>query len=171
MPQIGSDIYTPVPGGSFTSWVQNQIHRSRQTDTPFYILVLQLANLEYLEKRQSPAVSYQLLRELQAKFRRLLHPSQFVGIIKGGIGFGFVGSDSGKVDYIARKLALLSQQTIREGHYNDITSRWTDILYNFIHPKSLSPITTKIGWAIYPRDGAGPADLMKRGFYHALRET
>jgi hypothetical protein len=63
-------------------------------------------------------------------------------------------------------LVSLTQNVIRTGHYNDLTSRWTDILQQFLWPNNPGLLFTRVGWAIYPRDGAGAMDIINRAKAH-----
>ena len=117
------------------------------------------------EKRPSHVVNG-FLRELFGSIRLAVHPSQHVSVYQDGLGMVFDAVDPGKVDTIAQRLIALSQNVIRQGRYNDITSRWTDILQEFLWPKEQGLLSARVGWAIYPRDGATAQDLIKRATAH-----
>ena len=108
-----------------------------------------------------------LLREYYQAVRRAVHPSQYVGYFHEGLALVFEGVDVGYVDSISRRLVALTQGIIRTGRYNDLTSRWTDILYQFL---SSNPgiLYSRVGWAIYPRDGESATELLSRARRHSM---
>jgi hypothetical protein len=120
---------------------------------------------EFRKKRPTHVVNG-FLRELHSAIRMAVHPSQYVGIYNDGLGMVFDAVDPGKVDTVARRLVSLTQNVIRTGHYNDLTSRWTDILQQFLWPNNPSLLFARVGWAVYPRDGGSPQELITRAHRH-----
>jgi hypothetical protein len=134
---------------------------------PFFIVALQIENIAAFKKMRPTHVVNGLFREIYQGVRQALHPSQYVGMFENGLALVFDGVDVGHADEICQKLVTLTQQVIRAGHYNDFTSRWTDILYQFLSPSSPGVLFTRVGWAIYPRDGATPLEIINRALHHS----
>ena len=87
-------------------------------------------------KNQRPTlVVNALLRELLSAARKSIHPTQYVGVVADGLGFVFEGVEVGQADVLERKLVMITQNIIRTGKYNDLSSRWTDIIYQFADPR------------------------------------
>jgi GGDEF domain-containing protein len=157
---------TQAPGNDFMGRVQAAMKKSAETNRPFFILLLKVENLEEFRKKRPDHVVNGFLREMFSSIRMAVHPSQYVGYLPEGVGLIFDAVDPGKVDTIARRLVSLTQNVIRTGHYNDLTSRWTDILQQFLWPNNPGLLFTRVGWAIYPRDGAAATDLLNRARAH-----
>jgi hypothetical protein len=154
-----------VTSGEFVNRIQNSIQKSKESGRPFAILLIQIPQLNQM-KIQRPVVARALEKELYQTIRNAVHPHQFVGIYQHGLGLVFDMMDVGNIDVLGKKLLLLSQYVVRNGKYNDISGRWTDIVYKFLFPQSPDLIQSKIGWAIAPRDGGTPRDLIKRAYHH-----
>lgn len=142
------------------------IQRSKDLSRPFVYVAIQIANLTPFRNRSSQVVVNNLFRELYVGIRQAVHPSQFVGPTQDGLGIVFEGADVGQVDMMSRRLLALTQHIIRSGHYNDLSSRWSDIIRQFLLPGNPGLIFPKIGWAIYPRDGMAAKNLMSRAMQH-----
>jgi GGDEF domain-containing protein len=161
------DSVSQLPASNeFAGQINLAIEKSQKSGRPFFILIFQIENIEIFKKRRSPTVLYNLFREIGQAVRKVVHPSQFVGRFQEGLGLVFDAVELGEMDMIARKLGVLIQNVIRTGHYNDISGRWTDIIYQFLHPNNPGMIFPKVGWAVYPRDGQTAQDLVKRGLCH-----
>ncbi len=155
----------------FGSHMLTAIDHSKASDRPFFILVLQIENSQSFKKRNSPSVVDAFFKELYHLVRSAVHQSQFVGPFKNGLGLVFDAVDVGHVDSIAKKLAGLVQNVIRAGKYNDLTGRWSDLIYQFLHPNTPGMIFPQVGWAIYPRDGVDPKALLTRALYHIVEQA
>jgi GGDEF domain-containing protein len=161
------DSVSQLPAtNEFAGQIQVAIEKSRASGRPFFILIYQFENIEIFKKRRTPTVLYNLFREVGQAVRRVVHPSQFVGRYNDGLGLVFDAVELGEMDTIAHKLGVLIQNVIRVGKYNDLSGRWTDIIYQFLHPNNPGMIYPKVGWAVYPRDGQTAQDIMKRAFCH-----
>ncbi|MCG3203865.1 MAG: hypothetical protein KCHDKBKB_00542 [Elusimicrobia bacterium] len=155
-----------ISGQEFIGRIQMAMQKSAEFKKPFFIVMIKIENMgEFRSKRPSHVVN-SFLRELFNTARRAVHPSQYVGVYQDGLGFLFDAVDHSKVDTIAQRLVSLTQNVIRQGHYNDLTSRWTDILQQFLWPQNPSLLFARVGWAIYPRDGEGVNDLLNRARAH-----
>jgi GGDEF domain-containing protein len=161
---VSTNIH-PAPN-AFVAAIQNAQRKSAEADQSFFIVLLQLENFKEFRNKRAPHVANALLRELNHAFRQAVHPSQFVGIYEDGLGLIFSGVDGGKVDSISQRLTNLAQNIIRKGHYNDLSSRWTDVLTQFLFPANPLLLMARAGWAVYPRDGATPTSLITRARNH-----
>lgn len=142
--------------------------RSQESGRPFMFVTIQIAHMPGFRKRCSQVVVYNFFRELYNGVRQAVHPSQFVGMYQDGLGLVFESADVGQVDNMCRKLLALAQHIIRSGRYNDLSSRWSDIIRQFLMPGNDVLIYPKIGWAIYPRDGASSKELTARALQHIV---
>jgi hypothetical protein len=111
-------------------------------------------------------VVYNLHREIGIALRKVVHSSQFVGRFQDGFGLVFDAVDLGEMDTIARKLGVLIQNVIKTGKYNDLSGRWSEIVYQFLNPSAPIMIFPRVGWAVYPRDGKTAQDVVKRALCH-----
>jgi GGDEF domain-containing protein len=161
-----NDTKSPI-GADLLDRVQFNIQKATELNKTFFIVLLQLENLADLRKRKPPQVINGLLRELFQAVRSAVHPSQFVGYYRNGLAVVFDRVDAGQIDSISSRLLNLSQHVVKSGKYNDLTSRWTDIIYEFLCPQKTTMLITRVGWSIFPRDGASPMDLLKRAQNHA----
>ncbi len=143
------------------------MRKSQETGRPFATVVLQIENIEIFKKRRSPDVVTGLFHQIFHAVRMAVHSSQFVGLFHNGLGLVFDGIDVGQVDTLSAKVAGVAQRVIREGKYNDLTSRWSDIIMQFLAPHNPGILFSKVGWGIYPRDGATPMQLVNRALNHA----
>lgn len=150
----------------FSERVQLAMKRSQETGRPFLVILLQLANMAAFRAQRPNHVVVALLRELLASARKAVHPNQYVGIMNDGLGLVFEGIDSGQADVLGRKLVMLATHVIKTGRYNDLSSRWSEIIYQFLWPNKPGIIYPCVGWAVYPRDGVTGHDLVKRAFHH-----
>ncbi|OVE76125.1 hypothetical protein BVX98_06505 [bacterium F11] len=153
-------------GTDFADRIDSAIHRSRETGRPFFVILLQIENIEAFSKRKPRYVVLNLYKELFQILRKAVHQSQFVGTFQDGFGFVFDAVDVGQVDFIGKKITALATQVIRGGHYNDLSSRWSEIIAQFLTPGKPSVIYPRIGWAIYPRDGENATQVVKRALCH-----
>jgi hypothetical protein len=153
--------------GDLAGRIQAAITKTKETDRGFFVVVLQIENFEQFRKRRPAETVTGLMRELYHAVRAAVHPSQYVSVFQNGLAVVFDGVDIGHVDTISRRLMTLTQNVIRAGRYNDLTSHWSDILYQFL---SSNPgiLYSRVGWSIYPRDGESPADLLRRARNHAV---
>ncbi|MFN0118703.1 MAG: hypothetical protein ACKVQC_10505 [Elusimicrobiota bacterium] len=158
---------TAANASEFVSKIQTAMRKSDSTNKGFFVILLQLQNIDQFKKKRPSHVLNSLYRELFYSIRQAVHPSQFVGIFENGLGLVFDNIDVGQVDTIARRLVVLTQQVIRNGKYNDLASRWTDIVYDFLFPNKPMLLMPKVGWSIYPRDGATPLELISRAYHHS----
>lgn len=155
-----------VSGHEFLDRMKMAMAKTAESNRPFFIVMIKIDNIaEFREKRPTHVVNG-FFRELFASARSAVHPSQYVGVFQDGLGLIFDAVDPGKVDTIAQRLIAITQNVIRQGHYNDMTSRWTDILQQFLWPNNPSLLTGRVGWAIYPRDGNSVQDLLNRAKAH-----
>lgn len=158
---------TQLPTGTeFAARITRAIDASDKTGRPFFVMIFQIANLESFRKRRSDTVVYNLQREIGMAMRKVIHSSQFVGRFQEGFGLVFDAVDLGEMDSIARKLGILIQNVIKAGHYNDLSGRWTEIVYQFLNPSAPIMIFPRVGWAVYPRDGRNAQDVVKRALCH-----
>jgi hypothetical protein len=157
--------------GEFGSQVELALRKSAALNRPFFTVLIQIEGLDVYRQRRSSEEVNLLLRDLYAAVRRAVHPSQYVGVFRNGLGLVFDAADPGQVDLISRRLMALCQQTIRNGRYNDLTSRWSDILYQFLSPGGNAVLVSKVGWAIYPRDGMTASDVIKRAWAHLVETS
>jgi GGDEF domain-containing protein len=151
---------------AFVTAIQDAQRKAAEADQSFFIVLLQIENFGEFKAKRPAHVAQALLRELNHAFRQAVHPSQFVGVHEDGLGLIFTGVDGGKVDSIAQRLGNLAQNIIRKGHYNDLSSRWTDVLTQFLFPSNPQLLMARAGWAVYPRDGATPGNLINRARNH-----
>jgi len=147
-----------------TSHLQGLLYT--QPNSPFLMLVIQIANLENFQKRRPAHIVQGLFAEVGAALKAAIHPSQYVGRHQSGFAITLQSSDVGVVDVISKKLAALVTYTIRRGKYNDFRSHWTDIIYEFLHPNSPGILFPRVGWSVYPRDGNTPMALINRALFH-----
>jgi GGDEF domain-containing protein len=162
--QVG--VSNQVTASEFAARIQSSINKSGQTGRPFLVLLIQIANMQAFRNQRPTLVVNALLREILTAVRKALHPSQYVGVFQDGLGFVFEGMDVGQADVLARKLTMLTQHVIKTGKYNDMSSRWTDIIYQFLWPNKPGIIFPCAGWSVYPRDGMTPRDMVKRAMAH-----
>jgi GGDEF domain-containing protein len=161
--QISASQTTP---SAFVSAIQDAQKKAVELDRQFFIVLIQIENFADFRNKRAPHVANAFLRELLSTVRAAVHPSQYVGVYEHGLGLIFSGVDAGKVDSIAQRLGNLAQNVIRKGHYNDLSSRWTDVLTQFLFPSNAQLLMARAGWAIYPRDGATPGNLITRAKNH-----
>src|SRR5262249_45282267 len=138
------------------------------SETPCLLFLVQIDHLAELRKRRPEHVINGLFRELFMVVRQAVHPSQFVGYHADGVGVVLEATDPGNCDRIANRLVSLARHVIREGKYNDLTSRWTDILFQFLSPGGGAVLTPSVGWAVFPRDGNSPTTLINRATRHIV---
>lgn len=161
------DFIKDLPrGNDFSQRIDYAIQKSRVIERPFFVMLIQLENMESFTKKHPRYVTLNLYKEIFQTFRKVVHPTQFVGSFQNGFGFVFDRVDVGSVDTIAKQSLALCAKVIREGRYNDMTGRWTEIIAQFLLPQKPIVIHPRAGWAIYPRDGANPTLLVKRALYH-----
>lgn len=151
--------------------IETAIGNSQRTNKPFAVITIQVANLDPYKKKGQQAAIHQLLRELHAGIRKAVHASQFIGFAHDGIVVVLDGIDTGTVDTLSRRLVALSQHILRQGRFQDLTARWTDIIHQFLFPNNPLPLVPIAGWALFPRDGGTPADLVKRSIRHAYEQA
>lgn len=149
-----------------TERIEWTIKRCRESERPFFILILQLENFEAFSRRYPRYVCLNLLRDLFQAFRRAVPTNLFIGHYKNGFGFIFDLLEGGMVDRLARALSSLATKVARDGHYNQMASRWTEIIRQFLFPQAPLFLIPRIGWAIFPRDGQDSDHLLKRALYH-----
>ena len=171
-----TDVVKPVKAGTplaseFGSQVDLALRKAAPLNRPFFVVLLQIEGLDQYRARRSSDEVNQFLRDLYGAVRKAVHPSQYVGVIRNGLGLVFDAADPGQVDLISKRLMALCQQTIRVGRYNDLTSRWSDILMQFLSPSANSVLVAKVGWAIYPRDGMNASDIVKRAWAHLIETS
>jgi GGDEF domain-containing protein len=142
------------------------IKKASESNRSIFILMLKIENMTEFRKKRPPQVVDHFLRELYNAVRMAVHPSQYVGYHPDGLGLVFDAVDPGKADTIAKRLISLTQHVIRTGRYNDLTSRWTDILQQFLWPNNPGLLFPRIGWAIYPRDAESASALLSRARAH-----
>lgn len=152
--------------GEFVGNIQIAMRKSTESNRPFFIVLIKIENMAEFKKSRPAHVVNGFLREMHNAVRMAVHPSQYVGAFQDGLGLLFDAVDPGKVDTIARRLVSLVQNVIRQGHYNDMTSRWTDILQQFLWPNNPSLLFARVGWAIYPRDGSSAQEILNRAKAH-----
>jgi hypothetical protein len=150
----------------FARRVQDAITRSDSSGKPFSVVLLQLANMAAFRSQRPSHVCNGLLRELQSGMRKAVHPNQYVGILHDGLGLVFENVELGQVDVLGRRLVMVAQSIIKSGQYNDLSSRWSDIIYQFLWPNKPGIVFPCIGWSMYPRDGASGQELVKRALNH-----
>jgi len=155
-------------GTDFANRIDWTIRKYQQMNKPFFVILLQIQNLESYAQRHPRYVTLNLFKELYQKLRKSVHSSQFIGTFQNGFGLVIEGVDAGQVDNISRWLVSLAMKVIREGQYNDLTTRWTEIIRQFLFPTHTPLIMPKVGWAIYPRDGNAATQLVKRALCHVL---
>jgi GGDEF domain-containing protein len=156
-----------LPNGTdFAVKIRQAIEKSRSNGKPFFVMIFQIANLEPFLKRRSQTVVYNLLREIGMTLRRVVHSSQFVGRFQDGFGLVFDAVETGEMDIIAKKLGYHIQNVISSGHYNDLSGKWTEIVFQFLHPSVPLMIYPMVGWAVHPRDGENAEELVKRALCH-----
>ena len=155
-----------APSSAFAVAIHQAQRKALETDQPFFIVLVQLQNFAEFRSKRPDHVANSLLRELNHGIRQAVHPSQFVSVYENGMGLIFTGVDSGKVDSIAQRLTNLAQNIIRKGHYNDLSSRWSDVLSPCLFPSNPSLLVARAGWAVFPRDGATPGNLINRAKNH-----
>lgn len=161
------DLIKDLPrGNDFPDRIQWTIRKSQQSGRPFFVIILQLENFKVYAERQPRYVVLTLMKEIFREVRRVVHPSQFVGSFQNGFGFVFDAVDCGQVDLIAKRLASVALHVIREGRYNDVRSRWTEIIANFLIPQRPVAVFPRVGWSIYPRDGMNATQILKRSLHH-----
>jgi len=155
-----------IGNNEFTGQIEMAIKKATETNRSIFILLLQIENMGQFRQKRPAHVVNGFVRELYSAVRTAVHPSQFVGVYQDGIGLVFDAVDPGKADAIARRLVALTQNVIRTGHYNDITSRWTDILQQFLWPNNPGMLMARVGWGVFPRDGGTPGALIGRARNH-----
>jgi GGDEF domain-containing protein len=158
----------PPVGSDLQERIKIEIQKASKANKGFFIIMLQLENMETFRKRRPSHVVNGLMREMFQAVRHAVHPSQYVGYYRDGLVLIFDRVEVGQIDTISRRLVSLAQHVIRTGRYNDLTSRWTDILYEFLCPNKPCILYTRVGWAIYPRDGEGATSLLNRAIHHKL---
>jgi len=164
--QVLDTIKNLPRGNNFADRIDYTITKSKQTGKPFFVILVQLENLENFSRKNPRYVVLNLMREIFNNIRKVVHPRQFVGNFQNGFGLVFDSVDSSKVDNISRKLHYLVKETIQNGKYNDLTSRWTDIISHFLTPGRPTVIYPRLGWGIYPRDGQNSNQVIRRALYH-----
>ncbi len=164
--QVQQASAAQITSSEFANQIQLTMKKSNETNRPFFIVMLKIENMAEFRKKRPPHVVNGFLREVFQAVRMAVHPSQYVGFFQDGLGLVFDAVDPGKVDTIARRLVSLTQNVIRAGHYNDLTSRWTDILQQFLWPNNPGLLFARIGWAIYPRDGNSAQAMITRARAH-----
>lgn len=159
-----------VPSSEMTAQVELALSKSRQTQRPFFVVLIQIDNLAAFQRRRSAPETHLLLRELHAGVRKAVHPSQPVVMVRDGVGVVFDAGEPGQVDLISRRLVSLCQTVIRKGGYNDLNAKWSDLLYQFLVPGGGAVMVARAGWAIYPRDGESASDILNRAWAHLRQE-
>lgn len=161
-----SDIKLLPRGHDFNEKIDQTILENHQSGHLFYIVLLQIDNLEAYAKRCAPNVVLNLQADLFAHIRRVIPSSQFVGSFQTGFGLVFDHGDLSKLEGVARDLGGLAMKVIRNGGYNDIPSKWTDMIQQFLFPARPSMLFPRVGWAIYPRDGHNTKQLLHSALHH-----
>ncbi|MCB4756728.1 MAG: hypothetical protein LHV69_06805 [Elusimicrobia bacterium] len=134
--------------------------------SPFFVVIIQIANMDIFRRRRAPDVVSGFFNELGHALRRAIHPSQCVGRYRNGFGIIFEVANMGVVDTIANQLLTLIVHVIRKGKYNDLSGRWSDIIYQFLHPNNPGTLVPQIGWAVFPRDGITSDAVLTRALRH-----
>ncbi len=150
----------------FFNRIDEAVKRSNQTGRPFLVVLIQLANMQAFKQQRPTHVVNALMRELLNLARKSIHTSQYTGVVGDGLGFVFEGVEVGQADILSRKLVMIAQHVIKTGKYNDLSSRWTDIIYQFLWPNKPGIVYPYAGWSIYPRDGVSARDLANRAMAH-----
>lgn len=153
-----------APAGELTTQVEIALSKARQTQRPFFVVLIQIQNLAAFRRRRSADAANRLIREIHAAVRRAVHASQHVGIVRDGVAVVFDAAEPGQVDLISSRLAALCQGVLRAGGYNDLSSSWSDMLYQFLVPGNGGVMEARAGWAIHPRDGDSAVDIVKRAW-------
>ncbi len=157
---------TRVTGTEFFTRIDEGINRTNQTGRPFLVIMIQLANLQAFKEQRPTHVVNALMREMLTLARKSIHTTQYVGVIGDGLGFVFEGVEVGQADILTRKLVMIAEHVIKTGKYNDLSSRWTEIIYQFLWPNKPGILYPTAGWAIYPRDGATARSIANRALAH-----
>ena len=156
--------------GELTAQIELALSKAKQTQRPFFVVLIQIENMAAYRRRKSNDAANRLVREIHTSVRRAVHASQHVGVVKDGVAVVFDAAEPGQVDLISQRLAALCQGLIRAGGYNDLSTSWGDVLYQFLVPGGGHPMEAKAGWAIYPRDGDSAADIVKRAWAHLVQK-
>jgi hypothetical protein len=143
------------------------MHRGEESGRSCFIVILQIENIGAFRKRRPEHVVRSLFRELASAVRVAVHPSQFVGEFCDGVGLVFDAVDAGYADTISQRLVAQAQHVIRLGKYNDLASQWTDVISQFLFPNKPGMLFPSVGWAVCPRDGTTPRQLINRALHHA----
>jgi len=159
-----------LSSGEFTSQVELAVSKSKRTQRPFFVVLVQIDNLGAFQRRRSAEEAHKLLRQLHSGVRRAVHASQHVGIVRDGLGIVFDAAEPGQVDLISKRLVSLCQTLIRSGGYNDLAAKWTDVLFQFLVPGGGGVLMANAGWAIYPRDGETALKIITRAWAHLQQE-
>lgn len=157
--------------GEFAAQVELALKKAIPLERPFFIVLLQIEGFEQYRARRTPVEANRLLRDVYGAVRRAVHPSQYVGVFRNGLGLVFDAADPGQVDLISKRLMALCQGAIRTGRYNDLTTRWSDILMQFLAPAASPVLVTNVGWAMFPRDGMTSAEIIKRAWNHLVETS
>lgn len=164
--QTAASRSMPHVGGELLGRIEMSMQKAAAQNRSIFIVMLKIENLAQFRKKRPEHVVNGLLRELYSAVRMAVHPSQYVSIFGDGLALVFDAVDAGKVDTVCRRLVALTQHVIRAGKYNDLTSRWTDIISQFLWPNNPGILYSRVGWAIFPRDGSTAQDLVRRASNH-----
>ncbi len=157
---------TSLPSSNeFAAKIHTCIQKTNETGRPFFVVLVQLSNIESFARRRNKQEALNLLREIGTAVRKVIHPSQFVGYYQNGLGLIFDAVDPGMVDRIAQRLVIVIQNAIRLSNCNDFQGRWTDIIFQFLHPNNPGVVFPRVGWALFPRDGEDFDKLILRAQY------
>src|SRR5262245_40662310 len=111
-------IKQPQPiSTDITSKIESAMKRTNDSGRGFFVISLQVENLDQFKKRRPASVVSNLIRELYQTVRMAVHPSQYVASFNDGVTLVFEGVDIGHVDNISRRLVALTQNVIRVGRY------------------------------------------------------
>lgn len=157
-------------GQEFLALIRGVLQKNQSSQQPFFIVVIRFKNMEVFRKRRSQEALRNFFVELFLTVRQAVHKSQQVCYFQEGLGLIFDRVDPGYADVISKRLFLITQHVIRRGKYNDLVGRWTDIIYQFLTPNGSPLLVPIVGWAVYPRDGASPQELVTRAIYHASEQ-
>jgi len=141
------------------------IKRHQNLNDPFIVIIMQIKDLKVLSDRLPRYILMNLIRDLHQSFRRVIPRDQYIASFKNGFGFIFTGLNPGRVDVLTRNLIQIAAKVIRDGKYNNLVSRWTDILHQFLTGKEKILFKITSGWSIYPRDGVESRQLIERALY------
>jgi len=146
----------------FLKRIDYSVHNSKTSGHCFLTIVLHIENWGEYCRHHDASLVEEFIRDLYETVRKTVKPDQYVCVLPEGLGLVFEGISEDMVLPICQRLQSSAQFVIRAGHYNDVGTRWADVLQRFLFPHAAELIYPQVGAVLSPRDGKTSRDILNR---------